>query len=280
MKKNRHNSIVGIYFNEISKYPLLTEEEEFELAVKAKKGDARAKDALLTANLRFVVKIAKEYMNRGLPFLDIVSEGNLGLLSAIERFEPSRDVRLTSYAVWWIRQSILKAISQTSRTIRLPENRVNELVQIKKYAHKLDGTESNTEKLSKISAHVGVTEKTVEQILNACKNPVSFDAKIAGGGDELSVGDTIEDTQNQAPDAYAEAEYVKLEIDKMLEKLTDREAEIIRYRFGLNGYPQLSLGELGDMYKLTKERIRQIEKRGLEKLNTTKNYDALIDYVA
>lgn len=279
MKKNGR-SIVGMYFNEISKYPLLTEEEEFELAVKAKKGDARAKDALLTSNLRFVVKIAKEYTNRGLPFLDLVSEGNLGLLSAIERFEPSKEVRLTSYAVWWIRQAILKAISQTSRAIRLPENRVNELVQIKKFAQKLDGTENENEKLSKISAHVGVSEKTVEQILNACQSPISFDAKISGGGDELNIGDTIEDTQNQSPEAYAEAEYIKVEIDKMLKKLSNREAEIIRYRFGLNGYPQLSLGELGDMYKLTKERIRQIEKRSLEKLNTTKNQNTFMDYVA
>ena len=278
MKKT--HSILETYFDEISKYSLLTAEEEYSLAERAKKGDTRAKDALITANLRFVVKIAKEYTNRGLPLSDLISEGNLGLIAAIERFEPSQEVRLTSYAVWWIRQAILKALSQTTRAIRLPENRVNELLAIKKYAQKLDGSETEQEKLEKISAHVGIPEKTVQNILQACMPSVSFDAKIAGLGDDLTVGDTIEDTQEQTPETYAELHYVKSEIDAMLKKLSTREADIIRYRFGLSGYPQLSLGELGDKYKLTKERIRQIEKRGLEKLNTTRNYNAMYDYVA
>lgn len=278
MRKTK--SIVSRYFNEISKYELLTADEEYKLAVRAKKGDKRAKDALITSNLRFVVKIAKEYTNRGLPLSDLINEGNIGLISAIERFEPSRDVKLTSYAVWWIRQAILKALSQTTRTIRLPENRVNELVQIKKYAQKLDGTENENEKLSKIADKLGLPEDTISQIIAACRQPVSFDAKIAGSNDDLSLGDTIEDTRELSPEKHAEAEYVKSEVDTMLGKLSDREAEILRYRFGLNGYPQLSLGELGDMYNLTKERIRQIEKRSLEKLNTTKNYKAMYDYVA
>ena len=166
MKKT--HSILETYFDEISKYSLLTAEEEYSLAERAKKGDTRAKDALITANLRFVVKIAKEYTNRGLPLSDLISEGNLGLIAAIERFEPSQEVRLTSYAVWWIRQAILKALSQTTRAIRLPENRVNELLAIKKYAQKLDGSETEQEKLEKISAHVGIPEKTVQNILQAC----------------------------------------------------------------------------------------------------------------
>lgn len=277
--KKKH-SLIGTYFDDISKYTLLSAEEEYDLAVRAKNGDARAKDALITANLRFVVKIAKEYTNRGLPLADLISEGNLGLIAAIERFEPSHEVRLTSYAVWWIRQAILKALSQTTRAIRLPENRVNELLEIKKYAQKFDGSETEHEKMTKISNHMGMSEQTVRNILQACRTPVSFDAKISGAADELTVGDTIEDNQAVAPEKYAEAQYVKREIDTMLERLTDREADIIRYRFGLNGYPQLSLGELGDMYNLTKERIRQIEKRGLEKLNTTRNYNAMYDYVA
>lgn len=279
MKKNRR-TLLGTYFNDISKYQLLSADEEYELACKAAQGDRRAKDALLTANLRFVVKIAKEYTNRGLPLADLISEGNMGLYAAIERFEPSREVRLTSYAVWWIRQAILKAISQKTRTIRLPENRVNELVQIQKYSQKFDGTESSGEKLSKIANHVGIPEDTVSQIIAACRAPVSFDAKISGASEDLTIGDTIEDKQALSPEKHAEVEYLKDEIDTMLEKLSDREAEILRYRFGLNGYPQLSLGELGDMYNLTKERIRQIEKRSLEKLNTGTNYQAMYDYVA
>lgn len=276
----RRKSILGTYFNDIGKHRLLTADEEYDLALRAKKGDKHAKDALITANLRFVVKIAKEYVNRGLPLSDLISEGNIGLVSAVERFEPSRDVRLTSYAVWWIRQAILKALSQTTRTIRLPENRVNELLQIQKSAQKFTGNESSSEKLSEISNDVGVPEETVRQIVAACRAPISFDAKISGASDDLTIGDTLEDRQAQTPEKHAEVEYIKDEIDKMLEKLSEREAEILRYRFGLSGYPQLSLGELGDMYELTKERIRQIEKRSLEKLNTTKNYDAMYDYVA
>lgn len=275
-------NVLDSYFNEIRKYELLTPEQEYDLAIKAKKGSRRAKDALVTANLRFVVKIAKEYANKGLPLSDLISEGNLGLVSAVDRFDPDRDVRLTSYAVWWIRRSILKALSQTTRTIRLPENRVNELVQIQKLSKKLDNTKTKNEKLAKISSSIGIPEKTVCQIMAACRKPLSFDAKISGhkDNDNLTISDTIQDTKMQSPENYAEQEYVKTEIDEMLKKLSKREAEIIRYRFGLNGYPQLSLGELGDMYDLTKERIRQIEKRSLEKLNTRKNYNSVHDYVA
>lgn len=278
--KNEEKSIVSTYFDEISKYSLLTSEEEYKLAVAAKNGDKAAKERLVTANLRFVVKIAKEYTNRGLPLSDLISEGNIGLVAAIEHFEPTRDVKLTSYAVWWIRQAILKSLSQNTRAIRLPENRVNELMQIKKCSHALNGSATGSEKVRQISNSVGLSEKTVECIMNACRKPVSFDAKIAGNADDLTIADVLEDKQVQRPDEYAQNEYIKAEIDSMLEKLSDREAEVIRYRFGLNGYPQLSLGELGTMYDLTKERIRQIEKRSLEKLNTSKNYRAMYEYVA
>lgn len=278
--KTKASTTISSYFSEITKYTLLSPEEEYELAVKAQNGDMYAKNRLITANLRFVVKIAKEYTNRGLPLSDLISEGNIGLVTAIEHFQADRDVKLTSYAVWWIRQTILKAISENSRAIRLPENRVNELFQIKKCAQNFTGAETENEKLARISASVGIPEKVVMRIMTACRTPISFDTKISGGNDDLTVGDMIEDKTNIRPEEYAQRAYIQSEIDTMLEKLTEREAEIIRYRFGLNGYPQLSLGELGDMYNLTKERIRQIEKRGLEKLNTHRNYNAMHEYVA
>lgn len=278
--RTKETNTISTYFSEITKFELLTPEEEYELAVRAKQGDETARERLVTANLRFVVKIAKEYTNRGLPLSDLISEGNIGLVKAISQFEPNRDVRLTSYAVWWIRQTILKALSENSRAIRLPENRVNELFRIKKCAQSLTGNETESEKIARISKCVGIPENVVLRIMRACKTPVSFDTKVANHSDDTTIGDVIEDKVNISPEKFAEIEYIKDEIEVMLEKLSDREAEIIRYRFGLNGYPQLSLGELGEMFDLTKERIRQIEKRGLEKLNTRRNFETMHAYVA
>lgn len=282
-KKNGHNteaSTLTTYLKEINKIPLLTAEEELKYAKLAAKGDKHAKDMLVNANLRFVVNVAKKYQNQGLPLMDLISEGNIGLMNAAERFDALKGYKFISYAVWWIKQAILKAICEKSRMIRLPLNRANELVQIEKAKKDMEFAGSESTELDEIAGLLNMDNKMVQTIVNAAREPISIDAPVFDDPDSCNVNDFLQDEMHQMPEDYALDMSLRGEINKLLKNLNKREAEIIRYRFGLDGYEQLSLKEIGLIFNLTKERIRQIEKKALQALKKPAETQKLSTYVA
>lgn len=286
VKKNKHTNeilsdenVLSIYLKEINKIPLLTREEEDAIARAAAQGDKAARDKLAAANLRFVVNVAKKYQNQGIPLSDLISEGNIGLLHAIERYDVNKGYHFISYAVWWIRQAILKAICEKSRMIRLPLNRANELVQIEKARRTMEGTSSD-EEIQEIARILDMDASHVADLINISREMVSLESPVYTDKDASSIGDFLEDTTYKAPEEQAIENALKEDIDAVLATLTQKEAEVIRYRFGLNGYAPMSLKEIGDRFNLTKERIRQIEKKALKRLQHPSRRQYLESYVA
>lgn len=261
------NEVLSIYLKEINRIPLLTHEEETELAIKAKAGDKAARERLISSNLRFVVSVAKKFRGQGLPLLDLINEGNIGLITAIDKFEPDKGYHFISYAVWWIRQSILKAIPEKSRAVRLPLNRSNELMQILKAKKALMHTMETAEPtVEDIANETGLDAKLISDLLAVSSEMMSFDSPVKKGEDGSSTyGDFLED-ESAGPETQMMDKALKEEVSSLLDILTDKERDIIIKRNGLDGNEAMSLKEIGEGYSLTKERIRQIEKRALEKL--------------
>ena len=279
MKK--HDDVLSMYLKEINKVPLLTREEEIELSKKAKKGDKVARDKMIKANLRFVVRVAKKYQNHGLDLTDLISEGNIGLINAIEKFEPSRGYHFISYAVWWINQSILKALSEKSRAIRLPLNRANELVRIEYASNLINGTLSETEEIEQISQMLNMPESRVRELLAISNGPISLDSKASSSeSDNSVVGDYFEDETYDRPDEATMQKALKHDMNKILDTLKPNEAKVIRLRYGLNGYKPMSLQEIGEECNLTKERVRQIEKKAIFRLQNPTRMKRLDGYLA
>lgn len=277
----QNDTVLAMYLKEINRIPLLTREEENELAIRAKAGDKEAKDRIVKANLRFVVKIAKKYQNHGLDLTDLISEGNIGLLTAIDRFDVDKGYHFISYAVWWIRQAILKAVCEKSRMIRLPLNRANELVQIEKTRKVITGNRSDEEEIAEIAEILDMDPAHIRDILNISREMISLDATVRHNDSEsATVGEFIQDTMYADPEVEVIAGSMKDDIDDVLETLTPKEAEVIRYRFGLDGREALSLKEVGDRFDLTKERIRQIEKKAIRRLQHPTRSCRLEAYVA
>lgn len=261
------NEILSVYLREINRIPLLSYDEEYELALKAKAGDKAARDRIINANLRFVVSVAKKFRGNGLPLSDLIDEGNIGLITALDKFEPEKGYHFISYAVWWIRQSIMKAISEKSRAVRLPLNRSNELIQIQKaqksLMHEMEKTAPTAEEIADLT---GLDRKLVDDLLSISQDIVSFDSPVRKDDESDSTfGDFIED-EADGPETQVIDSSLKDEVQGILSVLTDKERAIIIKRFGLDGCEPKSLKEIGEGYGLTKERIRQIEKRALEKL--------------
>ncbi len=277
MKNN--DEVLGLYLKDINRLPLLTREEEVELATRAAKGDNLAKQKIVNANLRFVVSVAKKYQNQGLDLVDLISEGNIGLMTAIEKFDVSKGYHFISYAVWWIRQAILKAICEKSRPIRLPLNRANELVQIEKTRKQIAGHKTDEEEIKEIAEVLHMSAEHVRDILNIAKDMVSLDS-TAGTSEVTSFADFIEDEQYDSPEEYAISVTMKDDIESVLETLPAKEADVLRYRFGLNDGKSMSLKEVGDVFNLTKERIRQIEKKAIRHLQQPSRMERLEAYVA
>lgn len=278
---NSDDNILSMYLKDINKIPLLSREEEIELATRAAQGDKVAKDKIVQANLRFVVNVAKKYQNHGIDLLDLISEGNIGLITAIDRFDVTKGYHFISYAVWWIRQSILKAICEKSRMIRLPLNRANELVQIEQARKAVAGGKGEEEEMTQVAQLLGMTRQHVRELVNISRDMVSLDTPI-GTSEESSVtiGDNTEDFRYQSPEEAAMESVMQDELEDVLSSLPQKEAQVLRYRFGLNGNKSMSLKEVGDKFNLTKERIRQIEKKAIRRLQTPATMDRLSAFVA
>ena len=273
-------SALSTYLKEINKIKLLSREEEDEIARKAVKGDPMAKEILINANLRFVVNVAKKYQNQGMTLEDLIGEGNLGLINAIEKYDPERGYHFISYAVWWIRQAILKAICEKSRMIRLPMNRANELVQIEKTRKQLTSANGEEPEIAEIAKELDLDPRDVEELMSLSREHVSLEAPVFYQKDSSVLGDFIEDDGYAAPEEQVMNLSLREDINRILSDLPPKEAQVLQYRYGLNDKKPMSLKEIGDIYDLTKERIRQIEQKALTRLKHPGRMQKLEAYVA
>ena len=278
MKYN--DETMDAYLKDLNRIPLLTGEEERELAIKAAAGSKVAKNKLVNANLRFVVAIAKTYQNRGFELMDLISEGNIGLISAVDHFDVSKGYKFISYAVWWIRQSIQKALSDRSRAIRLPSNKVNELYQIEKARSLVEGDKAEEEQTREIAKILGMKTSYVRDLLNFNRDMISLDAPIDAENGGAVFGDTFRDEINPTPEQEALTSALKQDVDGALKTLKPKAERVLRMRYGLSGYKPMSLKEIGDECGLTKERIRQIEKSAVQTLQSPSRRRRLEAYVA
>ena len=267
MAMDNDNEVLSIYLAEINRIPLISHEEEYELALRAKSGDRAAREKLLNANLRFVVSVAKKFRGQGLPLSDLINEGNIGLITALDKFEPEKGYHFISYAVWWIRQAIMKAISEKGRTVRLPLNRANELMQIQKAMKTIiHDKETADPSIEEIAEATGLDSALVSDLLSISQDVVSIDSPVRRGEEsDTALGEFIED-ESDGPEKQVMDSALRAEVRSLLSMLSDKERDIIELRYGLSGEKPMSLKEIGERYSLTKERIRQIEKRALEKL--------------
>ena len=252
------------YLREIGEVPLLRPEEEVELARRIKQGDQQALEKLTKANLRFVVSVAKQYQGQGLSLGDLINEGNLGLLKAANRFDETRGFKFISYAVWWIRQSILQALAEQSRVVRLPLNRIGALNRIGRVFSILEQEFEREPSAAEIAAELNMTTKQVHETLRIGGRHLSLDATV--GEEQSRLLDTLENSDSPPPDHDLMKESLRVEIEEALSTLDEREAEVLRLYFGLGGEHPLTLEEIGERFRLTRERVRQIKEKALQRL--------------
>jgi RNA polymerase primary sigma factor len=262
---NRESQSLDKYLQEIGKVDLLTSDQEIELAIRIKKGDQVALESLTKANLRFVVSVAKQYQNQGLSLGDLINEGNLGLIKAAKRFDETRGFKFISYAVWWIRQSILQALAEQSRIVRLPLNRVGALNKIGKAYSNLEQEFEREPSASELAQELDMDVSEVADTLKISGRHISMDAPFAQGEDN-SLLDVIQNEHQPTPDFTLMSESLKAEIDRALSTLTEREAEVVKLYFGLNKEHSLTLEEIGERFNLTRERVRQIKEKAIRRL--------------
>ncbi len=267
---NRESASLDKYLQEIGHEELLSVEEEVELAQKIKKGDRRALERLTRANLRFVVSVAKQYQNQGLSLPDLINEGNVGLIKAAEKFDETRGFKFISYAVWWIRQSILQAIAEQSRIVRLPLNQVGSVNKINRELNKFEQEHERRPSVNEIADRIDLPEEKVEEAMKANNRHVSMDAPFVDGEDN-SLLDVLADNNMPMADKALVQESLRKEIDRAIDLLNDREQKVVRAFFGI-GSPEMTLEEIGDKYNLTRERVRQIKEKAIRRLrHNTKN---------
>ncbi|MCK6603264.1 MAG: sigma-70 family RNA polymerase sigma factor [Ignavibacteriaceae bacterium] len=262
---NRESQSLDKYLQEIGKVELLTPDQEIELAIRIKNGDQLALEQLTKANLRFVVSVAKQYQNQGLSLGDLINEGNLGLIKAAKRFDETRGFKFISYAVWWIRQSILQALAEQSRIVRLPLNRVGALNKIGKAYSNLEQEYEREPSAAELATELDMDVNEVADTLKISGRHVSMDAPFAQGEDNRLL-DVLANDQQPSPDFILMIESLKMEIERALSTLTEREAEVIRLYFGLNKEHSLTLEEIGERFNLTRERVRQIKEKAIRRL--------------
>lgn len=267
---NRESASLDKYLQEIGHEELLTTDQEVELAQRIRKGDKRALERLTKANLRFVVSVAKQYQNQGLSLPDLINEGNVGLIKAAEKFDETRGFKFISYAVWWIRQSILQAIAEQSRLVRLPLNQVGSVNKITRELNKFEQEHERKPSVDEIAERVDLPEDKIADAMKANSRHVSMDAPIADGEDSSMIDFLAGDSSNT--DRELAIESLKAEVSRILKLLTDKEQKVLRAFFGIDGSPEMTMDEIGEKYNLTRERVRQIKEKALRRLrHNTKN---------
>ncbi len=263
MEKER--DLVSLYLEDIRNYNILTKEEELDLLIRAKSGCEEAKNKLILSNLRLVVNIAKSYVHKGMGFIDLISEGNFGLIHAIEKFDVSKGFRFSTYAVWWIKQSISKAIISKGREIRIPSYKHDLLNKVNKFIMEFVMKNSNYPAIEDIAYGLEISPKKVQKVMLEFQDLLSLNASI---GDDIFLEDTISQPDEESLEDEVLGEIGRNEINDMLEVLKPREKEILKLRYGLDGYEIHTLEEIGKSFSITRERVRQIEKKTLQKLRT------------
>ena len=275
---NRETASLDKYLQEIGKVDLITADEEVELAQKIKAGDQRALEKLTKANLRFVVSVAKQYQNQGLTLPDLINEGNLGLIKAAQRFDETRGFKFISYAVWWIRQSILQALAEQSRIVRLPLNKIGSINKINKAYALLEQEHERAPSAEEISEVLDMSEGDVKESMKNSGRHVSMDAPLVEGEDS-NLYDVLNIGESPSPDVQLMIESLRVEIERALQTLTPREADLIRLYFGLNGQHPMTLEEIGETFDLTRERVRQIKEKAIRRLKHTSRSKILKTYI-
>ena len=269
---------VKVYLKEIGRVPLLSPEEEIELAIKISEGDVQAKKRLSEANLRLVVSIAKRYLGRGMQFLDLIQEGNLGLIKAVEKFDYTKGFKFSTYATWWIRQAITRAIADQARTIRIPVHMVETINKVKKVSTQILHEKGHEPSSEEIAEKLDISVEKVREIVRVAQEPVSLETPI-GEEEDSHLGDFIPDSDTPAPADEASHALLKEQLEEVLRTLTPREAKVLRLRFGLEDGKSRTLEEVGTEFKVTRERIRQIEAKALRKLRHPSRSKKLKDYL-
>ncbi|GAB5476042.1 MAG: sigma-70 family RNA polymerase sigma factor [Maribacter sp.] len=275
---NRETASLDKYLQEIGKVDLITADEEVELAQRIKAGDQIALEKLTKANLRFVVSVAKQYQNQGLTLPDLINEGNLGLIKAAQRFDETRGFKFISYAVWWIRQSILQALAEQSRIVRLPLNKIGSINKINKTFAFLEQAHERMPSAEEIAKELDMTVEDVKQSLKNSGRHVSMDAPLIDGEDS-NLYDVLRSGESPNPDKELLHESLRTEIERALETLTPREADVIRLYFGLAGQHSMTLEEIGETFDLTRERVRQIKEKAIRRLKHTSRSKILKTYL-
>ena len=272
---------VRLYLREIGKIPLLTSEEEQDLAQRIVKGDKKAKDKMVESNMRLVVSIAKRYGGRGLDFLDLIQEGNTGLLRAVEKFDPAKGYKFSTYATWWVRQAITRAIADQARTIRIPVHMVETINKVLRTKRKLTSKLNHEPTNEEIAKELDMEPEKVDYVMRIRQDIASLDASIGREGDDEDsvLGDFVEDEERDSPEEAASSQILKEQLSEIIASLSQREQKIIRLRFGIGGGRPHTLEEVGSEFEVTRERIRQIEAKALSKLRKNKETKKLHEYL-
>lgn len=269
---NRESKSLDKYLQDISKVDLITADEEVELAQRIREGDQIALDKLTKANLRFVVSVAKQYQNQGLTLPDLINEGNVGLVKAAKRFDETRGFKFISYAVWWIRQSILQALAEQSRVVRLPLNKIGVINKINKMYSHLEQVNERPPSAAEIAKELEMSESQVKVALKNSGRHLSMDAPFREGENESNLYDVISSGESPNPDDQLMRDSLSIEINRALDTLSQREADVIRLNYGIGNQPAMTLQEIGDTFDLSRERVRQIREKGIKRLkHQTKN---------
>ncbi len=277
---NRENASLDKYLLEIGRVDLITAEEEVDLARRIREGDKKALERLTKANLRFVVSVSKQYQNQGLSLPDLINEGNVGLIKAAERFDETRGFKFISYAVWWIRQSILQALAEQARIVRLPLNKIGNINKINKAFSELEQKFERPPSAEELAEFLEVTVADVQQSLSSSGRHVSMDAPlIEGDSSSSSMYDVLPNDSLPGPERELVVESLRKDIDRSLSTLTIRESEILKMYYGLNGQPAQTLEEIGDRFDLTRERVRQIKEKAIRRLKHTSRSKMLKSYL-